>query len=176
MNILILTPSNPVCILDMISKIGPMVKDEVGFNSINISALYQEQNDIENAVENPITYPVALYSFAKALSSSQELVDNMFKNENNIIVGNLDKNTPIKFDHILGFEVEPWSLDPDLYLEEGDKLFKDVFLKTNIQPVEWYTKNDAHHIFPTLHHLSVMLNVLGVVNYDSKSTVQSTPN
>ena len=83
----------------------------------------------------------------------------------------------LKFDHILAYDgnygkqEKETSFDP--YLDKGKVVFDEVFNNLQIKKIKWYRLEDAHHQFPTLHHLAVMLDTLGVKKQDVNNTVQS---
>ena len=162
MNILILTPIHPIQIAEMINFVSKYYTDENDIFSLQSMALlgeevYQDQKQ---------TYLPLMYTYATAIRKNPKLMlRKERKNRKNIIIyGNLDRNTDMKFDHILAFS----SMDNqegegfDEYLEKSKKLFEKSFTDTTNKPIKWYTIEDAHHQFPTLHHLEIMLKTLGV--------------
>ena len=167
MNILILTPTHPIQIAEMINFISKYYTDENDIFSLQSMALlgeevYQDQKQ---------TYLPLMYTYATAIRKNPKLMlRKERKNRKNIIIyGNLDRNTDMKFDHILAYS----SMDKegegfDEYLEKSKKLFEKFFTDTTNKPIKWYTIEDAHHQFPTLRHLEIMLKTLGVnkVVYD----------
>ena len=162
MNILILTPVHPVQIAEMINFISKYYVDENDIFSLQSMALlgeevYQDQKQ---------TYLPLMYTYATAIRNNPKLMlrKEKGKRKNIIIYGNLDRNTDMKFDHILAYS----GMDNqegagfDDYLEHSKKLFEKSFTDTTNKPIKWYTIEDAHHQFPTLHHLEIMLKTLGV--------------
>ena len=171
MNILILTPTHPIQIAEMINFISKYYVDENDIFSLQSMALlgeevYQDPNQ---------TYLPLMYTYATAIRKNPKLMlrKERKSRKNIIIYGNLDRNTDMKFDHILAYS----SMDNkegdgfDEYLEQSKKLFDKSFTDTTNKPINWYTIEDAHHRFPTLHHLEVMLKTLGV-NKVADDTVQ----
>ena len=162
MNILILTPTHPIQIAEMINFISKYYVDENDIFSLQSMALlgeevYQDQKQ---------TYLPLMYIYATAVRNNPKL---MLRKErkgrkNIIIYGNLDRNTNMKFDHILAYSgmdgKEDSSFDP--YLDASVKLFNDSFKTGKAKPINWYTIEDAHHQFPTLRHLGIMLKTLGI--------------
>lgn len=162
MNILILTPTHPIQIAEMINFISKYYVDENDIFSLQSMALLGEevyQNEQQ-------TYLPLMYTYALAIRKNPKLMLRKEKNgrKNIIIYGNLDRNTDMKFDHILAFS----SMDNqegagfDDYLVKSNELFDKSFTDKTIKSIKWYTIEDAHHQFPTLHHLEIMLKTLGV--------------
>ena len=160
MNILILTPIHPVQIAEMINFLAPYYTDKNNIFSIQAMGLLGE----ELFKDDKKHYLPLTFSYTAEVRKRPELCftkDRQF----NIFYGNLDRNTNIKFDHILAFS----SMDNkegderfDGYLEKGNKIYGEVFDNLNVERIQWYTIEDAHHRFPTLRHLAVMLKTLGV--------------
>ena len=160
MNILILTPIHPMQIAEMIDFLVPYNIDGNELFSVQSMALLAEETLNKNYIPTTFTYATEIRKHPKLA----------FKSKSNstirIYYGNLDKNTNIKFDHILAYtnhysETED-NHNFDIYLENAATLMNPTFNKMNIKPIEWYTIDDAEHIFPSLHHLATMLEALGV--------------
>ena len=162
MNILILTPTHPIQIAEMINFISKYYIDENDIFSLQSMALlgeevYQDQKQ---------SYLPLMYTYATAIRKNPKLMLRKERNgrKNIIIYGNLDRNTDMKFDHILAYS----GMDNqegagfDDYLVKSSELFDKSFTDTTNKPIKWYTIEDAHHQFPTLHHLEIMLKTLGV--------------
>ena len=162
MNILILTPTHPIQIAEMINFISKYYVDENDIFSLQSMALlgeefYQDQKQ---------TYLPLMYTYATAIRNNPKLMlrKEKGKRKNIIIYGNLDRNTDMKFDHILAYS----GMDNqegagfDGYLEHSKKLFDKSFTDTTTKLIDWYTIEDAHHQFPTLRHLGTMLKTLGI--------------
>lgn len=162
MNILILTPTHPIQIAEMINFISKYYVDENDIFSIQSMALLGE----ETYQDKNMTYLPLMYTYTAAIRKNPKLMLRKEKKDrkNIIIYGNLDRNTNMKFDHILAFS----SMDNkegdgfDKYLEKSQEMFNQSFKESCIKPIQWYTREDAHHQFPTLHHLGIMLETLGV--------------
>lgn len=162
MNILILTPIHPIQIAEMINFISKYYTDENDIFSIQSMALLGE----EVYQEKDKTYLPLMYTYATAIRKNSKLMlrKEKGKRKNIIIYGNLDRNTDMKFDHILAFSSmdnkEDSSFDP--YLDASVRLFDKAFNNSKTKAINWYTIEDAHHQFPTLRHLGIMLETLGV--------------
>jgi hypothetical protein len=78
----------------------------------------------------------------------------------------LDKNTKIKFDHIIAYTGHYGENDDetkfDPYLDKSTAVMNEVFTEKGVPLIEWYSHNDCEHTFPSLHHLEKFLDVLGV--------------
>lgn len=162
MNILILTPIHPIQIAEMINFVSKYYVDENDIFSLQAMALlgeevYQNQNQ---------SYLPLMYSYATAVRKNPKLMLRKERNnrKNIIIYGNLDRNTDMKFDHILAYS----GMDSkegagfDDYLTKSKELFDKSFTDKTFKPINWYTIEDAHHQFPTLRHLGIMLKTLGI--------------
>ena len=177
MNILILTPVHPVQIAEMIDFISDYYVDENDIFSVQSMALLGE----EIYQDRDKSYLPLMYTFASAVRSDATLtIHKEKKNRRNIIIyGNLDRNTNMKFDHIFaysGMDNKPEEDRFDPYLDESKNLFDKEFESQHIKPIDWYTIDDAHHKFPTIHHLGVMLKTLGVKKVvDDELQRETTP-
>ena len=160
MNILILTPIHPIQIAEMLDFLSKYYIDENDIFSVQSMALLGEELYKERH------YTSLNFTYAAEVRKNPKLcLRKERKGRKNIIIyGNLDRNTDMKFDHILGFtsmdNKEGAGFDP--YLEHSKKIYDEIFDNLKIKRIDWYKKEDAHHIFPTLHHLGVMLETLGV--------------
>ena len=173
MNILILTPTHPVQIAEMINFMSQYYTDENDIFSVQSMALLGEETFRDkHFMPLNFTYAAEVRNNPKLCLRKEH-----GRRKNIIIYGNLDRNTNMKFDHILGFT----SMDHqegddrfDAYLEEGQKIYDKVFDNLKIKKIDWYKKEDAHHMFPTLHHLEIMLKTLGVNKNDDTIQQEAT--
>jgi hypothetical protein len=160
MNILILTPIHPLQIAEMADFLSKYYIDENDIFSVQSMALLGE------TIYQDRHYMPLNFTYAVEVRKKPQLMLRKERNgrKNIIIYGNLDKNTDMKFDHVLAFSSmdnkEGDGFDP--YLERGQKIYDQVFDNLKIKRINWYTREDAHHQFPTLHHLGIMLETLGV--------------
>ena len=160
MNILILTPIHPMQIAEMLNFMSKYYNDENDIFSVQSMALLGEEIYKDNH------YLPLLHTYTAAVRHNPKLMlrKEKGKRKHIIVYDNLDRNTDMKFDHILAYSgmdnKEGDGFDP--YLEQGKDLFVDAFKEQCIKPINWYTIEDAHHKFPTLHHLEVMLKTLGI--------------
>jgi hypothetical protein len=166
MNILILTPTHPVQIAEMINFMSQYYNEENDIFSVQSMALLGEETFRKHHFM-PLNF-----TYAAEVRNNPKLClrKERGRRKNIIIYGNLDRNTDMKFDHILGFSSMDHKEGDDTfdgYLKEGQKMYDEVFDNLKIKRIDWYKKEDAHHIFPTLHHLEVMLNTLGVKKNDN---------
>ena len=160
MNILILTPIHPIQIAEMLDFLSKYYIDENDIFSIQSMALLGEEI-YKDKHYMPLTFTYA----AEVRKNPKLCLRKERKNRKNIIIyGNLDRNTDMKFDHIFGYSgmdnKEGDGFDP--YLDQGKRIYDEIFDDLKIKRIDWYKSDDAHHIFPTLHHLGVMLDTLGV--------------
>jgi hypothetical protein len=174
MNILILTPTHPVQIAEMINFISKYYTEDNDIFSVQSMALLGE----ETYNDENMKYLPLMYTYATVVRKQPKL---MLRKErkgrkNIIIYGNLDRNTDMKFDHILAFssmDNNPDNPQFDGYLEQS-KDYNTVLESLKVKPIQWYTREDAHHQFPTLHHLEIMLKTLGVSKVVDDTVQQET--
>lgn len=160
--ILILSSTHPVHITEL---------------NLHIYKNYQQYNDIFSIQSMALLYEETLnkhyipanYAFAQAVKKDPQLARSKInKGQNLIIFGNLDMATKIKLDHIIIYTngLEENTLE-DKYLQKMEELFD----KTNEEKIiNWYKTNDqtSRLIVPTLHHLDVFLETIGVKKNDNK--------
>lgn len=165
MNILILTPIHPIQIAEM-NELYKKFSQYNNVYSIQAMALLAESINMH--------YIPANISFTNKLKDNPHLLIPKDKTyEHTIIYGNLDKRTNIKFDHIVAYTshiAENETADFDLYLQESMKLMQKVYDETKnelAQSPQYYSIEDAHYTFPTLHHLFVFLKSLGIKENDN---------
>lgn len=160
MNILILTPIHPMQIVEM----NELYKKYSQYNNV-----YSIQSMALLAESIGLSYIPANFAFTNKLKDSPHLFipkNKMY--ENTIIYGNLDKRTNIKFDHILAYTshiAENEQSDFDPYLQEAIAQMQKVDNELAKLP-QYYTIEDAHYTFPTLHHLSIFLKTLNIPEND----------
>lgn len=164
MNILILTPIHPSQIVEMNALYKKYSKNN-NIYSIQAMALLNEETF-------KTSYIVSNYIFTNEILNRPKLVNPKNKKyDNTIIYGNIDKRTNIKFDHIIAFtshiaENDLSSFDP--YLNEANKIYEDFSNKNEkAQTPQYYTLEDAQHIFPTFHHLCTFLKACGIKENDN---------
>lgn len=160
MQILVLTPVHPVQIAEMIDFFYGKYKNSVDLYSIQSMALLAEETLQKE-------YIPTNYVYAAEIRKNPQLAMNIapHKKRVQIIFGNLDKNTKIKFDRIIaytGHYGETEEKEFDSYLSKSISAMNTVFIEKNIEPITWYEQDDAEHTFPTLHHLEKFLDVMGV--------------
>jgi hypothetical protein len=159
MQILVLTPIHPMQIAEMIDFFYGKYKNSVDLYSIQSMALLAEETLQKEYI--PTNYVYA----AEIRKNPQLAMNTPYKKRVQIIFGNLDKNTKIKFDRIIaytGHYGETEEKEFDSYLSKSVSTMNAVFIEKNIEPIAWYEQEDAEHTFPTLHHLEKFLDVLGV--------------
>ena len=170
MQILVLTPIHPMQIAEMIDFFYGKYKNSVDLYSIQSMALLAEETLQKE-------YIPTNYIYAAEIRKNPNLVMNTkYKKRVQIIFGNLDKHTKIKFDRIIGYTGRYGQNENevkfDAYLDKSTAVMNEVFTEKDVSPIEWYTQEDCEHIFPTLHHLETFLDVIGVEKDElqSKST------
>ena len=160
MQILVLTPTHPMQIAEMIDFFYGKYKNSVDLYSIQSMALLAEETLQKEYIPTNFVYAAEVRKNASLIKNDK------YKKRVQIVFSNLDKNTNINFDRIIGYtghfgeSEENKEFDP--YLNKSISIMNSVFVDKNIEPIDWYTKNDCEHIFPTLHHLEKFLDVLGV--------------
>ncbi len=78
-----------------------------------------------------------------------------------IVYGNLAKDTPMHFDHILQFSTMGDEEVFDTYLREAANERYNSPDIPGKDKITWYMPEDAHMIIPTYHHLEVFLTTAG---------------
>ena len=159
MQILVLTPIHPMQVAEMIDFFYGKYKNSVNLYSIQSMALLAEETLQKEYI--PTNYVYA----AEIRKNPNLMMNTQYKKRVQIIFGNLDKNTKIKFDHVIGYTghySENEDKQFDSYLNNSINVMNSVFEEKHVKPIEWYSENDCEHIFPTLHHLEKFLDVLGV--------------
>ena len=173
MNILILTPIHPMQIAEMMDFLAPYQTEENDIFSVQSMALLGEQTFKKHYLPLNYTYAAEIRKNPKLCLRKEK-----GKRKHIIIYGNLDKNTDMKFDHILAYDGHHVNNDEvfDSYLDKSKEIFDTTFDNLKIKRINWYTLDEAHHQFPTLHHLGVMLDTLGVkkINVDSIQSQTTT--
>lgn len=149
MNILILTSVNATNIVEMIENMIPYYTED---NTNHIFSIQSMALLSEETFNKP--YMTYNYLYSTVVAHKADIIcDNNAKY--NIVYGNLDKNTPIKFDHIFMLESDAFQTH-DLALEKFEAICGET------APVKWYKPEDAEYRFPTFKHLALMLETLGV--------------
>ena len=163
MNILILTSTHAMDVAETIDTLYNNCNEHNNLYSVQAFALLAEET-LEQK------YIPTFFTYAAEVRKKPGLVK-FINGKNTIVFGNIDKNTKIKFDHIIG--VKPNYSEGDVfdpYLQDRKDVMDEVFTQHNVKPIEWFTPEDCDYIFPSLHHLLIFLKKLGVKFND---TVQS---
>ena len=169
MQILVLTPIHPMQIAEMIDFFYGKYKNSVDLYSIQSMALLAEETLQKEYIPTNYVYAAEICKNPNLAMNTEN------KKRVQIIFGNLDKNTKIQFDRIIGYTGHYGESDDetkfDPYLDKSTSVMNAVFKEKNVEPIVWYSSEDCEHIFPTLHHLEKFLDVLGV----EKDELQSEP-
>ena len=160
MQILIVTPIHPVQIAEMIDFLYRKYNEHNNIFSIQSMALLAEET-----LQKEYNSTTFLFATEIRKNSKLLLTDDRYQRGVEIVFGNLDKNTNIKFDHVIGYtghysDGNGETFDP--YLMKAKEMIDGVLIEQNLPIIEWYTPEDCEHIFPTLHHLEKFLDVLEV--------------
>ncbi len=150
MNILVLTSIHPMQILDIAQGLHGRYDDTEVFSIQEMALMFEEQNELP--------YPAANILLSQAFRTTKG-PKKWFKDKtNNIIYGNLDKRSNMKFDMILAVAPAYGNTDVfDDYLRKAREVFKDFD-----EQVRWYSPEEAIYTFPSVHHLQVFLETLGL--------------
>ena len=166
MQILVLTPIHPMQIAEMTDFLYLKYSECVDLYSVQSMALLAEETLQKEYI--PTTYV-----YAAEIRKNPNLVMNTpYKKRVQIVFGNLDKNTKIKFDHIIAYSGHYGENDDNIfdpYLQKSVIPMNSVFEDKNVSPIQWYQPEDAEHIFPTLHHIEKFLDVIGVEKNELQS-------
>ena len=165
MNILVLTTTHPLDVAEAINELYNTFDEHNNLYSVQAFALLSEETFDKH-------YIPTMYTFAAEVRRNPKLIYNhIHSRENTIVFGNLDKDTKIKFDHVVAVspslirETETF----DQYLKNISPAMDEVFTNKKIKPINWYTTEDCEHVFPTYHHLFTFLNVIGVKSNELQS-------
>ena len=165
MKILIVTPIHPLQIVEMNYLYKFYGNSCEVFSPQAMALLYEE------TFGQP--YPVVNATFVDTCRRNKRM---FYKNNKKhlIVYGNIDKNSPITFDHIISYtshvsENEHW----DPYLAAAEKALAD----TDAPKIDWYGVDDTTYTFPTIPHLTLFLHTLGISpeGEEEDATIQSTP-
>lgn len=168
MNILILTPIHPMQIVEM-NKLYQKYSQHNNVYSVQAMALLAEST-------HEYTYIGANQAFIYELIKKPHLIIPKNKTyDHTIIYGNISKNMPIKFDHIVAFSSKYVNGDDkdnfDPYLTEANKFMSKIAAENpnvaKAKPPRYYELSDAHYQFPTLNHLFTFLKACGVKENDN---------
>lgn len=168
MNFLILTPIHPMQILEM-NRLYQKYSQYNNVYSVQAMALLAE-------LSHKYTYLGANQIFVQELIKKPHLLIPKNKTyDHTIIYGNLSKDTPIKFDHILaltnnyGGGNDSDNFDP--YLAKANELMLQIAAENpeikQAQIPRYYELSDSHYTFPTFSHLCTFLKVCGVKENDN---------
>ena len=165
MNILIVTPIHPMQIVEM-NYLYALCGDTCEVFSAQAMALLYEETF--NA-----PYPVVNATFTHTCANNKKM---FYKNHKKhlVVYGNIDKNSPIKFDHIIGYTSNIAGNEWDPYLTAAEKALEN----TDAPKIDWYKQEDITYTFPTLAHLNLFLKTLGILpkgEETTNGTIQSTP-
>ena len=153
--ILILTQINPINVAYVYDEI---CHDFAAHNEVfspQIMALLGELSLKENSEDFKHSYRVLNAAFVKNIKAALQKMS-PFKPW--IVIGNCAKN--IKFDYILGFDGGADFGDNqtfDRYIKADNKMLQEQKMEIN-----YYTREDAEHFFPTIGHLKLFLTTLGL--------------
>lgn len=157
MNILILTPTDPYTIVATTQLMYNTYDQHNDLFSVQTMAL------LDSETEEDKKYPISNVLFAAEVRDNPRVcLSRMRKSPHLIVWGNLDSHA-IKFDHIITW-AQAWEDDAekDAYLAASNERYNATLAACNIKPIRWYTKDDAHYVFPTWDHLKLFLKTLGV--------------
>lgn len=162
--ILILTQIHPINVSYVYDEICAdyLIHNEVF--SPQIMALLGELSLKENENDFKHSYRVLNAAFVKNIKAA---IQKMNPLKPWIFIGNCSKDTKIKFDHILGFDggEEYGNAEIfDKYIALDNAALTDADMQIN-----YYTKEDVHHFFPTIHHLKLFLSTLGLKEEERNS-------
>lgn len=157
MNILILTPIDPISITIIARNLFSSYCDHNDLFSIQMLALLDGKED---------KFLVNNNYFAAEMRDNPRVALSKIQHYDNLIVfGNCDNKT-IKFDHIITW-AQIWdNTNEDKYLIKQQELVEPVFRAHRIKPIRWYKFEDAHYCFPTWEHLCLFLKTQGVQTND----------
>lgn len=158
MNILIVTPMHPMQIAEIGNELYKNCKNAEIYSLQSMALLAEETLQKE--------YVPTMFVYAAETRKHPHLISaNINDDKIHIVYGNLDKNTDIKFDHVIGYTSNYGNGTVDLfdpYIEQMAHCMDSVFLEKKLEPIKWYTKEDCTYIFPTIKHLIKFLQTLGV--------------
>ena len=154
--ILILTQIHPLNIGYLYNEI---CSEYIEYNEVfspQIMALLGELSLKENENDFKHSYRVLNAAFVKHIKVAIEKMNPL---KPWIFIGNCAKDS-VKFDYILGFDGGADFGNNEIfdrYIDADNKQLTEKNLQIN-----YYTKDDAEHFFPTVHHLKLFLNTLGI--------------
>lgn len=154
--ILILTQIHPINVSYVYDE---FCSDYMEYNEVfspQVIALLGELSLKEHPNDFKHSYRVLNAAFVKNIKAA---VQKMNPLKPLIFIGNCAKDS-IKFDYVLGFNGgKDFGNDEifDYYIDSDNKQLADKDLQIN-----YYTKEDAEHFFPTIHHLKLFLNTIGI--------------
>ena len=169
MNILILSSTNPVDIIEM----GNLLYKHVDETNTDIFSIQTMAFLAEHSFE--YKYVPAMWSFAKAFAEQRKSILRLKKNRNLICYGNLFTNTDIKFDYIVCYEPDAAN-GVNVFLDKSIELFntsEDAKIKT-LSNEQWYSKDKVQYTFSSIRHLLVFLKTLKVLKEDNNATQSET--
>lgn len=157
--ILILTQINPINIATVYNEIFSSYNDKNNIVSAQFLALMGELAYNNTDTEDNIhSYRVLNAAFVKHL---EVLYHKRNPLQPYIVIGNCSKTVhPKQFDYILGFnggEAFGTAETFDLYIQKDNEMLKDKNME-----IPYYTPEDAEMFFPTLRHLKLFLETIGV--------------
>lgn len=154
--ILILTQIHPINVSFVYDEICSEYLEHNEVFSPQIMALLGEFSLKENENDNVHSFRVLNAAFVKNIKAA---IQKMNPLKPWIFIGNCAKDST-KFDYILGFDGGKDYGDDEIfdrYIDIDNKLLTDRNLQIN-----YYTKTDAEHFFPTIHHLKLFLKTIGI--------------
>lgn len=166
MNILIITPTNPIDIITVAQDLYANFSDSCSILSPQMFALLAEETfNHKYAVEN--------YGFMNSFFKNPKLLERKNGQEHLIVFGNIDYRTKIKWDHIIGFCPNPDLQTEGVFDSYGEKL-KEIYKESKLPDLYWVNESKIEYTFPTFKHLKLFLKTLGIKeNYhDTDDSVQ----
>jgi hypothetical protein len=157
LKILILTQIHPVNVAYVYDEICSEYMDINEVFSPQIMALLGELSLKTDENDNVHSYRVFNAAFVKNIKAA---VKKMNPLKPWIFIGNCKKND-IKFDHIIGFDGgEDFGNSEvfDRYVAKDNELL----INNNMEPINYYTKDDVEYFFPSMHHLKIFLDTLNI--------------
>ena len=151
-----MTQIHPINVSSVYDEICHSYIEENEVFSPQVMALLGELSLKEDHNDFKHSYRVLNAAFVKNIKAATQRMS-PFKPW--IFIGNCDKKD-IKFDYVLGLDGgSDYGNDEvfDRYIAIDNAQLKDKNLQIN-----YYTKEDAEHFFPTIRHLELFLSTIGI--------------
>ena len=155
--VLIVTQINPINVAYVYDEIIHAFGQNNEIFSPQIMALLGELALKENPEDLKHSYRVLNAAFVKNIRAA---IKKMSPLKPWIFIGNCSKTTKLKFDHIIGFDGgSDFGNDKcfDYYIEADQQMIAEANMK-----IDYYTKDDVEHFFPTIAHLKLFLHTIGM--------------